>query len=54
MSRALDCVCGYRLTASDDEELFEAAKRHITEVHSKHPMTDDQVRQLVASQAHET
>ena len=51
--RMLDCDCGETLQAANDEELFQAARRHVDEAHPDLGMNDDQVRELVASKAYE-
>jgi predicted small metal-binding protein len=51
--RKLDCQCGQTVEGENDEELFQAGKRHITEVHPNENITDDQLRQLIATQAYD-
>jgi predicted small metal-binding protein len=51
MSRIVDCPCGHRLRADNDEELFRAARRHIAEHHSGSERTDDEVRGIIRERA---
>ena len=51
--RAIDCPCGHRLEASDDEELFREAREHIDQDHPEMDRTDDQVRERVAADAYD-
>jgi predicted small metal-binding protein len=51
--RKLDCQCGQTVEGENDEELFRAGKQHITEVHPGENITDDQLRQLIATQAYD-
>ena len=53
--RAVKCpICGQEITAQDDEGLVAAAKAHAAEVHSDMPpMTDEQIRQVVAEGAYD-
>ena len=51
--RAIDCPCGHRLEAVDDEELFRRAREHIAEHHPAMQRTDEQIRERVAADAYE-
>jgi predicted small metal-binding protein len=51
--RKLDCQCGQTVEGENDEELFREGKRHIAEVHPGENITDDQLRQLIATQAYD-
>jgi predicted small metal-binding protein len=51
--RKLDCQCGYTVEAGNDEELFERGKQHVAEVHPDENITDDQLRQLISTQAYD-
>ena len=51
--RAIDCPCGHRLEAADDEELFVLARRHIDEEHPEMQRTDAEVRARVAADAYD-
>jgi len=51
MSRIIDCPCGHRLRAGDDEGLFRAARQHVTEHHPDMNRTDDDLRQLIQERA---
>ena len=50
--RVLDCDCGATLQAANDDDLFRAAREHVDEAHGD-GMSDDQLRELIASQAYE-
>ena len=50
--RAIDCPCGHKLEAADDDELFRVAREHIDSEHPEMERTDDQIRQKVANDAY--
>ena len=50
--RKLDCQCGYTVEGKSDEELFQKGKQHGAEVHTDENITDDQLRQLISTQAY--
>jgi hypothetical protein len=51
--RALDCDCGRRLKAADDEKLFDKAKEHVNRDHPKMQLSDEQVREIVAERTYD-
>jgi predicted small metal-binding protein len=51
--RVIDCECGKTLQAANDEDLAEAVRDHVEEEHPDMEMSDDQVEQLVSSQAYD-
>jgi predicted small metal-binding protein len=51
--RKLDCQCGHTVEGDNDEELFQRGKQHVAEVHPGENITDDQLRQLIATQAYD-
>lgn len=51
--RAIDCPCGHRLEAATDEELLEAARRHVEEHHPELERSDEQLRARIAADAYE-
>jgi predicted small metal-binding protein len=51
--RKLDCQCGQTLEAENDEELFAKGKQHVSEVHPAENISDDQLRQLISTQAYD-
>jgi predicted small metal-binding protein len=51
--RVIDCPCGHRLEADDDEELIRLAREHMDSHHPAMPRTDEQIRQRVAQDAHD-
>jgi hypothetical protein len=50
--RVIDCECGKTLQAANDEDLANAVRNHVAEDHPE-GMSDDEVRELVSSQAYE-
>ena len=50
---ALECPCGHRLEAADDEELFRLAREHVDTDHPEMERTDEQIRERIASDAHD-
>jgi hypothetical protein len=51
--RVIDCDCGKTLQAANDDDLAGAVRGHIAEDHPDMDMSDDDVRQLVSSQAYD-
>jgi predicted small metal-binding protein len=51
--RAIDCPCGHRLEAVDDEELFRKAREHVDRDHPGMERTDEQLRERVLADAYE-
>ena len=51
--RVLDCQCGKTLQAANDEDLADAVRGHVAEDHPDMEMSEDDARQLVASEAYE-
>jgi predicted small metal-binding protein len=51
--RVIDCECGKTLQAANDEDLAGAVRGHIEEDHPDMDMSDDQVEELVSSQAYD-
>jgi predicted small metal-binding protein len=51
--RALLCSCKHRLTASNNEELFEALLNHLDEYHPVMRLGEDRVREVVAAHSYE-
>jgi cold shock CspA family protein len=49
---ALDCACGERLGAADRAALFRVAQAHVAHAHPGRPLTDEQLRQLIAADAY--
>ena len=52
--REMHCACGNRLVADDDEGLVQQTLTHTNEVHHEMELTEEQARQMVASQASDT
>ena len=52
--REMHCACGNRLVADDDEGLVQQTLTHTHEVHPEMDLTEEQARQMVASQASDT
>jgi predicted small metal-binding protein len=51
--RVIDCECGQTLQAANDEDLADAVRDHVAEEHPDMELSDDQVSELVASQAYD-
>lgn len=51
--QVIDCSCGTTLQAANEEELTRAVQEHVASNHPDEPMSDDDVRELVASRAYE-
>ena len=51
--RVIDCECGKTLQAANDEDLAGAVREHVAEEHPGMDLSDDQVREMVATQAYE-
>jgi predicted small metal-binding protein len=51
--KVIDCDCGHTLQAANDDDLYKATREHVDEVHSDTEMSDDDVRELVATKAYE-
>ncbi len=49
--RELHCACGNRLAADNDEELVQQVLTHAHEVHPEMDMSEEQAREMVASEA---
>ena len=51
--RVIDCECGETLQAANDDDLAEAVREHVAEAHPDMNLSDDQVREMVSSQAYD-
>jgi predicted small metal-binding protein len=51
--RVIDCECGQTLQAANDEDLARAVRDHVAEEHPGMDMSDEQVEELVSSQAYD-
>ena len=51
--RAIDCPCGHRFEADDDEELFRLRRDHIDRDHPEMTRSDQQVRARIAVDAYD-
>jgi predicted small metal-binding protein len=51
--RVIDCDCGHTLQAANDDDLVKQARAHVDEDHPDMELTDEQVRELVASKAYD-
>jgi predicted small metal-binding protein len=51
--RAIDCPCGHRFEASDDEELFRLCRQHVDTDHPEMERTDEQLRARIAADAYD-
>lgn len=50
---AIDCPCGHRLEAADEEALFDAAREHVDRDHPELERTDDELRERVRADSYE-
>ncbi|HZP58258.1 MAG TPA: hypothetical protein VFC53_12015 [Dehalococcoidia bacterium] len=53
MARCIDCPCGHRLTATDDEALFRLARQHVDRDHPEMTRSDAELRARIAADARE-
>jgi uncharacterized protein DUF1059 len=51
--RAIDCPCGHRLEAENDEALFRAAREHVDRDHPEMERSDEELRARVAADAYD-
>jgi predicted small metal-binding protein len=51
--RVIDCPCGHRLEAEDDEELFRKAREHVDRDHPEMERSDEEIRQRIAADAYD-
>ena len=51
--RTMECACGERLEARDDEALFERVREHMDREHPEKGIEDEQVRNLIEATAHD-
>ena len=51
--RVIDCECGKTLQAANDDDLAAAVRDHVAEDHPDMELSDEQVGQLVSSQAYD-
>lgn len=50
----INCICGHRLNAADNNALFAAYRAHSDEAHADLGIADDSIRKLVAASARMT
>lgn len=53
MRREIICQCGHPMRAKNDEELFKVVRRHVDDKHPEFGYSDQKVRDLIASEAHD-
>jgi predicted small metal-binding protein len=51
--RVIDCECGKTLQAANDDDLTEAVREHVEEEHRDMDLSDEQVEEMVSSQAYD-
>jgi predicted small metal-binding protein len=51
--RVIDCECGRTLQAANDEDLTEAVRDHVEAEHPDMDLSDEQVEEMVSSQAYD-
>jgi hypothetical protein len=51
--RVVECPCGLQLKGEDDDDLFRQAREHVDRDHPEMERTDDQIKEIIASGAHD-
>jgi predicted small metal-binding protein len=51
--REMQCPCGITLIGADDAELVRLGREHADEHHPNDNITDDYIREVVATNAHD-
>lgn len=51
--RVIDCECGKTLQAANDDDLAGVVRGHIADDHPDMEMSDDEIREFVASRAYD-
>jgi hypothetical protein len=51
--RAIDCPCGHRFEAENDDELFRLCREHVDRDHPEMQRTDEQLRARVSADAYD-
>ena len=51
--RVIDCDCGQTLQAANDDDLFKETRSHVDQEHADMQLSDEQVRELVATKAYD-
>jgi predicted small metal-binding protein len=51
--RVLDCECGKTMQAANDQDLVEAVREHIDQEHPDMDMSEEEIEELVGSQAYD-
>lgn len=51
--RVMECACGERLQAEDDERLFERVREHMDREHPEKGIEDEHVHNLIEATAHD-
>jgi Protein of unknown function (DUF1059) len=51
--RVIDCDCGQTLQAANDDDLVKETRSHVDREHPDMELTDEGVRELVASKAYD-
>jgi predicted small metal-binding protein len=51
--RVMECACGERLQAEDDERLFERVREHMDRKHPEKGIEDEHVHNLIEATAHD-
>ena len=52
--RAIDCPCGHRFEAQDDEALFTLCREHVDKDHPEMQRTDEQLRARISADAYDS
>jgi predicted small metal-binding protein len=51
--RAIECPCGHRFEAGDDEELFRLCREHVDHDHPEMTRSDEQIRERITADAYD-
>ena len=51
--RVMECACGERLQAEDEERLFERVREHMNQEHPEKGIEDEHVHNLIEATAHD-
>ena len=49
--RAIDCPCGHRFEAADDDELFRLCREHVDRDHPEMQRSDAQINERIVADA---
>jgi hypothetical protein len=52
-TRAIECPCGHRFEADDDERLFRLCREHVDRDHPEMQRSDEQIRERIDADAYD-